>query len=104
MPFFNLYRHYKLVFFACQQNRQNKNARFFYNNAPYEIRQRLYLYGNSKQKEESISNFKNSKNGILIGPTLIDGIDLPNDYCRFIIIMKIPYPNITNKIVKKKIE
>ncbi len=81
-----------------------ENARFFYNNAPYEIRQRLYLYGNSKQKEESISNFKNSKNGILIGPTLIDGIDLPNDYCRFIIIMKIPYPNITNKIVKKKIE
>ena len=48
--------------------------------------------------------FKKSKNGVLIGPTLTEGIDLPDDYCRFIILMKIPYPNITSKIIKKKIE
>jgi Rad3-related DNA helicase len=81
-----------------------ENAKLFYNNAPKEIQKRLFLYGNSKQKEEIIKDFKNVTNGVLIGPTLTEGIDLPDDYCRFIILMKVPYPNITSKIVKKKIE
>ena len=81
-----------------------ENARLFYNSVPKEIQKRLFLYGNSKQKDEIMPQFKKSKNGVLIGPTLTEGIDLPNDYCRFIILMKIPYPNITSKIIKKKIE
>lgn len=81
-----------------------ENARMFYNSVPAEYRNRLYLYGNPKQKEEVLPSFKYSQNGILIGPTLTEGIDLPNDYCRFIILMKVPYPNIKGKLVKKKIE
>lgn len=81
-----------------------ENARLFYNSVPKEIQKRLFLYGNSKQKDEIIPLFKKAKNGVLVGPTLTEGIDLPNDYCRFIILMKIPYPNITSKIIKKKIE
>ena len=81
-----------------------ENARMFYNSVPAEFRKRLFLYGNPKQKEEVMPSFKYSQNGILIGPTLTEGIDLPNDYCRFIILMKVPYPNITGKLVKKKIE
>ena len=81
-----------------------ENARYFYDNVPKEIKKRLFLYGTSKQKEEIIPDFKNRTDGVLIGPTLTEGIDLPDDYCRFIIIVKIPYPNITSKIVKKKIE
>lgn len=81
-----------------------ENARIFYNSVPPEFRKRLFLYGNPKQKEEVMPSFKYSQNGILIGPTLTEGIDLPDDYCRFIILMKVPYPNITGKLVKKKIE
>lgn len=81
-----------------------ENARYFYNNMPKELRNRLLLYGNSRQKEEIIDEFKYSKNKVLVGPTLMEGIDLPNDLCRFIILMKVPYPNITGKLVKKKIE
>lgn len=81
-----------------------ENARYFYNNMPKELRSRLLLYGNSRQKEEIIDEFKYSKNKVLVGPTLMEGIDLPNDLCRFIILMKVPYPNITGKLVKKKIE
>lgn len=81
-----------------------ENARFFYNACPKEIQKRLFLYGTPKQKEEIMPDFKKSTNGILVGPTLTEGIDLPNDYCRFIILMKVPYPNITSKIVKKKLE
>lgn len=81
-----------------------ENARIFYNNVSNDIKQRLLLYGNSKQKEEIMNEFKCSNNKILVGPTLTEGIDLPDDYCRFIILMKVPYPNVTSKIVKKKIE
>ena len=81
-----------------------ENARFFYNNMPKELRSRLLLYGNSRQKEEIIDEYKYSKNKVLVGPTLMEGIDLPNDLCRFIILMKVPYPNITGKLVKKKME
>ena len=41
---------------------------------------------------------------ILLGPTLNEGIDLPGDLCSFIIISKVPYPSLTDKLVKKKIE
>lgn len=81
-----------------------ENARTFYFNAPADIKKRLFLYGSAKEKEELIDKFKNSKNGILLGPTLVEGIDLPNDYCRFIIIMKVPYPNMGSKLVKTKKE
>lgn len=81
-----------------------ENAKLFYSNAPNDIKKRLFIYGNSKQKDEIMDEFKYSKNGVLVGPTLTEGIDLPNDYCRFIILMKVPYPNITSNIVKKKIE
>lgn len=81
-----------------------ENARMFYNNADKEMKKRLLLYGNPKQKAEIIEKFKDMSNGILVGPTLTEGIDLGDDYCRFIIILKVPYPNLTSKIVKKKLE
>lgn len=81
-----------------------ENARLFYNNCPKELKSRLLLYGNSKQKDEIIPTYKASTNCVLVGPTLTEGIDLPGDLCRFIVIMKVPYPNITGMLVKKKIE
>jgi Rad3-related DNA helicase len=45
-----------------------------------------------------------SSNTILVGPTLAEGIDLPGDECRFIIIMKVPYPSLGDRYVKEKIK
>lgn len=81
-----------------------ENARVIYDNAPAKIRSRLCLYNSSKDKDMTIHRFKQSKNKILIGPTLVEGVDLPGDLCRFIIIAKVPYPNLTSKIVKAKME
>ena len=41
---------------------------------------------------------------ILVGPTLNEGIYLPGDDCRFIIILKVPYPSLVDKLVKEKIK
>ena len=45
-----------------------------------------------------------SPDTILVGPTLNEGIDLPGDDCRFIIILKVPYPSLGDKLVKEKIK
>ena len=81
-----------------------ENAKAIYDNAPVEIRKRLCMYISSKDKNEQIEKYTNSKNKVLIGPTLVEGVDLPNDLCRFIIIVKVPYPNIGSKTVKAKMD
>ena len=39
-------------------------------------------------------------NSVLISPSLFEGIDLPNDYSRFQIFVKAPYPSLSNKRIK----
>lgn len=80
------------------------NAKLVYDSAPPEIQRRMLLYNNAKEKTQMITIHQMSKNTILIGPTLVEGIDLPGEQCRFIIILKVPYPVIVDDYVKRKIE
>ena len=73
-----------------------------FNSVPEEIKNRLLIYNDSKHKEEQLDTFNKSNNKILIGPSLLEGIDLKDDLCRFIIVMKIPYPSLGDKFVEKK--
>ena len=79
-----------------------ENARAIYDNAPEDIKKRLCMYISSKDKADTIEKYTAFKNKVLIGPTLVEGVDLPDDLCRFIIIVKVPYPNISSKSVKAK--
>ena len=78
------------------------NSRTIIHNAPKHIKNRLCGYDSAKNKEEQINRFKSSGNKILIGPTLVEGGDLPGDLCRFIIIAKLPYPTLTSPMTKAK--
>lgn len=73
-----------------------------YNTVPEEIKNRLLIYNDSKNKEEKLDEFYKSTDKILIGPSLLEGIDLKDDLCRFIIVMKIPYPSLGDKFVERK--
>ena len=75
-----------------------------YNNAPDEIKKRMILYNGAKQKEEQMQKYIYYDDSILVGPTLVEGIDLPDDLCRINIILKVPYPNLGSNLIKKKIE
>ena len=79
-------------------------AKQLYNEAPKEIKKRMLLYNGSKEKNLCIKIHQISKNTILVGPSLNEGIDLPGDLCRFIIIMKVPYPSLGDRLVKEKIK
>jgi Rad3-related DNA helicase len=80
------------------------NAKEIYDSAPIEVKNRMLLYNNAKEKTSMITLHQMSEDTILIGPTLVEGIDLPGDQCRFIVILKVPYPVIVDDYVKKKIE
>lgn len=80
------------------------NAKKLYDEAPPDLKIRMLLYNNAKEKTRMITMHQMSHDTILIGPTLVEGIDLPGDQCRFIIILKVPYPIIVNDYVKKKIQ
>lgn len=81
------------------------NAVTLYQNSPKQLQDRMLMYSTSKEKEEAVEKHKNSTEPtILVGPTLAEGVDLPGDLCRFIIILKVPYPVIVDQYVKKKME
>lgn len=69
---------------------------------PKKTAKRLILYEDSVSKNESLDLYKCSKNRVLVGPSLIEGLSFDDDLCRFQIIMKIPYPSLADKFVSAK--
>lgn len=80
------------------------NAKAIFKHMIPEIQNRMLIYNDSKEKTLNIEDFKSKKNAILVGPTLVEGINMPDDLCRFIIIFKVPYPSLASNYVKEKIK
>lgn len=78
-------------------------AKQVYEDAPENIKERMFLYNDSREKQDLLEYHKNTDmDSILVGPTLNEGIDMPGDECRFIIMLKVPYPFLGDKLVKAK--
>ena len=74
---------------------------------PREIAERCLVYKNAADKSIALSHFvsfgKNANdNHILVGPTLVEGLDFPDDLCRFQICIKVPFAHLGNEYVRKK--
>lgn len=79
-----------------------KNAYELLNMLDDDVKKRIHIYSTAKEKQDILLDYMDSQNGVLIGPTLTEGIDFPEDGCRFIIIFKIPYPYLGDNLVKAK--
>lgn len=77
-------------------------AKKLYELCDNETRDRLVLYGDSDEKKEAMMIFRSVGNKILVGPTLIEGLSFDDELCRFQIIMKVPYPSLSDKFVNVK--
>ena len=56
-------------------------------------------------RTSQLKKFKNSKKPlVLISPSMNEGVDLPGDLCRFQVIYKLPYPNISDKQTSKRMK
>jgi Rad3-related DNA helicase len=64
---------------------------------------RIMDYENSKEKAGMIDLFKKKENAILMGPSLLEGLDLKDDTSRFQIFFKVPYPNLNEPLIKAKL-
>lgn len=69
-----------------------------------ESRSRIIIYKDSANKASALMQLKSSKNAVLMGPSIFEGISLDNDLCRFSIIAKVPYADTRNKLVKYKMD
>lgn len=93
--------------------RYHKNERGIIHSGSYGLTQliidnaktdRLIPYFSSAQKEEALQKLKKSKNGVLIGPSILEGVDLKDDLSRFQIFFKVPYMSLSDEFVKKKMD
>jgi ATP-dependent DNA helicase DinG len=67
---------------------------------------RFITYDYAKERNGAIELFKGvmaDKNKVLIGPSLLEGLDFKDDVSRFQIFFKVPYPSLTDPLVKAKI-
>ena len=65
---------------------------------------RLMDYENSKDKRGIIELFKKKDDAVLMGPSLLEGLDLKDDISRFQIFFKVPYPNVSDPLIKAKMQ
>ena len=77
-------------------------AKRLVDDAPFEVKQRMLLYSGSREKYSIVQLHQISGDTILVGPTLNTGVDLPGDDCRFIIILKVPYPSLMDKLTNER--
>jgi len=50
------------------------------------------------------SHLESDKDTVLVSPSMMQGIDLKDDYSRFQIIVKIPYPSLASKVNKNRMK
>jgi Rad3-related DNA helicase len=64
---------------------------------------RFVTHDGSLSRQDILDNFKQSTQPlVLVSPSMDRGIDLPDDECRFIIILKVPFPYLGDKQVKQR--
>lgn len=81
-----------------------ENSRKLLERSPDKLKQRFIIYGSAKDKDFALQKFMKSENGILVGPTLLEGLNFDGDKCRFSICMKLPYASLASNLVKAKMK
>lgn len=79
-----------------------ENSSRIFNSLTEENKKRVLVYQNSQEKEEALIEFLKSKNSILMGPSILEGLDLSSDNSRFQVFAKVPFPSLGDKFVAAK--
>lgn len=61
----------------------------------------VITYTSSGMRAAALELFK-EKGGVLIAPSMDRGVDFPDDECRMVIIPKIPYPSLKDRVVSER--
>jgi Rad3-related DNA helicase len=67
------------------------------------IRDKRLIFHDADDREEALRKHMSSTTAtVLVSPSMAEGVDLRDDLSRFQIIMKVPYPSLGDKLVKKR--
>jgi Rad3-related DNA helicase len=66
-------------------------------------RKRVLVYNGTEEKRKTLEILKFSKDKVLIGPSLLEGLDLKDEWSRFQIFAKVPYLSLGDRFVKAKL-
>lgn len=67
-----------------------------------DTRNRLLCYTTAREKDTFLTDYTAREDAIIVGPTLSTGLNFPDDLCRFMILLKVPYPSLSDQLVKAK--
>ena len=64
---------------------------------------RVLTYSSSMDRERTIEEYRRTYAAVLLAPSLDRGVDFPDDECRVIVIAKMPFLNLGDKQVSKRL-
>lgn len=79
------------------------NTKIF-NGLPKDVKKRILLYKGSGEKEIALKKMLKKKGQVLMGPSILEGLNMVDDHSRFQIFLKVPYPHLGDKYVAAKLE
>jgi Rad3-related DNA helicase len=69
------------------------------------IKNKRLIFHDSQTREKSLTEHLTSTlETVLVSPSMINGVDLKDDYSRFQVILKVPFPNLVSTKIKKRLE
>jgi Rad3-related DNA helicase len=69
------------------------------------IRDSRLIFHDSATREKSLEQHLISKEEtVLVSPSMINGVDLKDDFSRFQVILKVPFPNLVSTKIKKRLD
>ncbi len=71
---------------------------------PKELKSRVTVYKDTLEKEEGLKKMMLTEGQIIMGPSLLEGLNLDGDKSRFQIFLKVPYPSLSDKYVERKMK
>ena len=68
-------------------------------------RNRVITHASGRDRIETLARFKKSDRPlVLASPSMTTGVDLPEDQCRFVVVLKLPFPNLGDENVKRRMK
>lgn len=59
-------------------------------------------YTKAKDREEAIARYRSEEASVLVAPSLDRGVDFRDDDCRVMVVAKIPFPNLGDKMISAR--
>lgn len=93
--------------------KKHKNSKGIIHTANYEIQgwveqkfneSRILTHASDNRNDVLQHHYNSDEPTVLVSPSMMTGVDLKDDYSRHQTILKVPYPNLGSKKIKKRME